>query len=90
MNAEQREIRRRKRILAHAEQTGCVTKTCLYFGISRSSFYRYRALYIEGGDQALANKKTRLFRILCHQNPHLISDHRSSAVSNRPSKKMAS
>ena len=57
MIADQREIGRRKRILEHAEQTGCVTRTCRYFGIPRSSFYRYRALYLEGGTQALANKK---------------------------------
>ena len=57
MNAEQREIRRRKRMLEHAEHTGCVTRTCRYFGIPRSSFYRYRALYNQGGDKALANKK---------------------------------
>lgn len=57
MNAERREIQRRKKILEHTEKTGCITRTCLYFGIPRSSFYRYRNLYIQGGDAALANKK---------------------------------
>ncbi len=67
MNAEQREIRRRKRILEHAEKTGCVTRTCLYFAIPRSSFYRYRNLYIKGGEAALTNKKPIAKR---HPNLH--------------------
>ena len=58
MNAERRGIRRRKRMLEHAGKTGCVTSTCLYFGIPRSSFSRYRDLYVKGGEAALTNKKT--------------------------------
>ncbi len=58
MNKEDlREIRRRKRVLEHAKETGCVIKTCRYFGIPKSSFYRWRALYKSGGDSELANKK---------------------------------
>ena len=42
MNANDREIRRKQRILEHAVESGNVAKTCRYFGIPRSSFYRWR------------------------------------------------
>jgi len=57
MNRDQKEIQRRLRILDHAKQSGCVARTCRYFGIPRSTFYRWRNLYLEGGEPALANKK---------------------------------
>ncbi len=34
MTQAQRDIRRKLRVLRHAEQTGNVSKTCRYFGIS--------------------------------------------------------
>ena len=40
MTDDQREIRRRLRVLEHAESSGDVSKTCRYFGIGRASFYR--------------------------------------------------
>ena len=40
MKANDREVRRKKRILDHAVENGNVAKTCRYFGIPRSSFYR--------------------------------------------------
>ena len=42
MNKDQRGIRRKLRILKHAEEIGSVVKTCRYFGVSRSGFYRWR------------------------------------------------
>jgi len=38
MTNDQREIRRKLRILEHANECGSVCKTCRYFGIGRSSF----------------------------------------------------
>ncbi len=40
MNKDQREVQHKLRILQHAENIGSVVKTCRYFGIGRSSFYR--------------------------------------------------
>ena len=40
MTDDQREIRRKLRVLEHAEQSGNVSRTCRYFGIGRASFYR--------------------------------------------------
>ena len=53
MNKDQREILRKLRILRHADETGHVAKTCRYFGIGRSSFYRWREAYRKHGDAGL-------------------------------------
>lgn len=44
MANDPREIRRKLRILEHAEASGDVSKTCRYFGIGRASFYLYGRL----------------------------------------------
>lgn len=55
MNKDQREIHRKLRILRHAEETGHIAKTCRYFGVGRSSFYRWRAAYRKQGEDGLIN-----------------------------------
>ncbi len=57
MKANDREVRRKKRILSHAIESGNVAKTCRYFGIPRSSFYRWRNVYQEHGEDGLRCKK---------------------------------
>jgi transposase len=57
MNNQQQEVRRRLRILKHALKTGNIRKTCRYFGIARSSFYRWRNAFNVGGESALTNQK---------------------------------
>ena len=57
MNANDREIRRKQRILEHAVGSGNVAKTCRYFGIPRSSFYRWHKVYLEHGEEGLRCKK---------------------------------
>ena len=44
MNEEQRLVQKRLRVLEHAKKTGNVRKTCRYFGIGRSSFYRWKPM----------------------------------------------
>ena len=51
MKADEREIRRKRRVLEHADESGNVAKTCRYFGIPRSSFYRWRNVYLEHGHE---------------------------------------
>ena len=58
MTNDQREIRRKLRILEHAEQIGDVSKTCRYFGVGRASFYRWRHAYEERGEAGLANARS--------------------------------
>jgi hypothetical protein len=43
MTKEERDIQRKLKVLRHAERTGHVARTCRYFGVGRSSFYRWKA-----------------------------------------------
>ena len=54
-NKDPREIERKLRILRYAEEIGHVAKACRYFGIGRSSFYRWRQAYAERGEAGLGN-----------------------------------
>jgi hypothetical protein len=45
MNKVQREICLKLRILQHADMTGDVSKSCLYFGTGHASFYRWCHAY---------------------------------------------
>ena len=57
MNQADWDHRRRLTILEHARRTGNVSKTCRFFGVSRSAFYVWREAQAEGGDAALAPRK---------------------------------
>ncbi len=59
------DITRKKRVLAHAEDIGNISKTCRYFGISRETFYQWRRAYTKKGDMGLVNSKP------CPANPSL-------------------
>ena len=61
MNAEQRLVQKRSRLLEHAKKTGNVRRTCRYFGIARSSFYRWNRAYDRDGESGLV-KKPRVAR----------------------------
>ena len=58
MRAEESEIRRKRRVLEHAGESGNVAKTCRYFGVPRTSFYRWRNAYQEHGEEGLRCKKS--------------------------------
>ena len=58
MANDPREIRRKLRILEHAEASGDVSKTCRYFGVGRASFYRWRHALRTRGEAGLANKRS--------------------------------
>ncbi len=75
MKAAEREIRRKRRVLEHAVENGNVAKTCRYFGVPRSSFYRWRNAYQEHGEKAGHDakgkykllKKPFSYEVLAHQ-----------------------
>ena len=52
MNEEQRLVQKRMRVLEHAKKTGNVRKPCRYFGIARSSFYRWKKAFDRDGGGA--------------------------------------
>ena len=56
MNKDQRVIQMRMRVLEHAKKIGNVRATCHYFGVSKSSFYRWKSGYDKAGEAGLANK----------------------------------
>lgn len=57
MTKEEPDIQRKLKVLRHAEKTGHVARTCRYFGVGRSSFYRWRAAYEQRGEAGLINQK---------------------------------
>jgi hypothetical protein len=49
MTKEDRDIQRKLKVLRHAEKIGDVASTCRYFGVGRSSFYRWKNAYQQSG-----------------------------------------
>ena len=50
MNAKaKRDISRKLKVLQHAQESGNVSKTCRYFGISREAFYGWNRAYEKKG-----------------------------------------
>ncbi len=58
MTNEEREFQRKLRVLQHAEKIGNARKACRYFGVGRSSFYRWRDAYQKFGEAGLKNAKS--------------------------------
>ncbi len=56
MSRQDREIRRKMRILEYAEETGNIRKPCRHFGIPRSLFYAWKRKYELEGEAGLARK----------------------------------
>jgi transposase len=57
MTKEDRDIQGKLKVLRHAEKTGHVARTCRYFGVGRSSFYRWKIAYEQNGEAGLVNAK---------------------------------
>ena len=58
MTNEERDIQRKLRVLQHAEKIGNARKACRYFGVGRSSFYRWRDAFQKYGEAGLKNAKS--------------------------------
>ena len=56
MTSAQRDINRKLRIFEHAKSTGNVSKTCRYFGISRTAYYDWKKAYKQKGEAGLINQ----------------------------------
>ena len=57
MTHDEKEIKRKLRILKHADYSGNIAKTCRYFGVARSVFYLWRNAYREFGEAGLKRKR---------------------------------
>jgi transposase len=65
MTKAKRDIKRKLRVFKHYEQSGDVSLTCRHFGIARQSFYTWKKLYQQFGEEGLINHKP------CLKNPTL-------------------
>ena len=57
MNSDERDIKRKLRVIKKVEEIGEVARTCRYFGVPRSTYCRWCKRYLEHGEQGLINKK---------------------------------
>ena len=57
MTNQERDVQRKLKVLQHAEKNGHVSRSCRYFGVGRSSFYRWKAAYEQRGEAGLINEK---------------------------------
>ena len=57
MTQEERDIRRKIKVLEHACSSGNVSRTCRYFGISRETYYCWRRRYQQYGEKGLVNRR---------------------------------
>ncbi|MDP7299033.1 MAG: helix-turn-helix domain-containing protein, partial [Myxococcota bacterium] len=57
MTEDQREIRRKRRVLEYAEKHGNINTTCRRFVIARSRFYVWRHRSRELGEAGLARRR---------------------------------
>lgn len=53
MTINEREIKRKRRILDQVVKSGSIAKTCRYFGVPRTLFYVWRDAYRENGEEGL-------------------------------------
>lgn len=51
------DIKRKLKIFAHAAKIGNIRKTCRYFGIARTNYYKWRDKYDKEGEIGLINNK---------------------------------
>lgn len=58
MTNEERDIQRNLRVLQRTEKIGNAGNACRFFGIGRSSVYRWRGAYQKHGESGLKNAKS--------------------------------
>ncbi|NRB15967.1 MAG: helix-turn-helix domain-containing protein [Rhizobiales bacterium] len=57
MNQDEKKIKRKLRVIKYAEQFCNISKTSRYFGVGRTSIYRWLLAYRKNGENGLINAK---------------------------------
>lgn len=65
-NREKSDIARKLRVLNHVNESGNISRTCRYFGISREAYYQWKRAYEKEGEKGLVNSKLVLPRLNKH------------------------
>ncbi|MDB6367482.1 helix-turn-helix domain-containing protein [Photorhabdus bodei] len=63
---EKQEVRKKLKMLLHAQEGNNVSKTCRYWGIFWDTFYHWKKDYVAKGEKGLINnraRKTLLYRL---------------------------
>lgn len=68
MSLETKVIKSRLGLLRLAEELGNVSRACEYLGYSSDTFYRYKELFEEGGEDALKDLTSRIEQNLTLKN----------------------
>ncbi len=71
MSLETKVIKSRLGLLGLAEELGNVSRACKYLGYSRDTFYRYKELFEEGGEDALKDMNRRVANVKNRTEPHI-------------------
>lgn len=71
MSLETKVIKSRLGLLGLAEELGNVSRACKYLGYSRDTFYRYKELFEEGGEDALRDMNRRVANVKNRTEPHI-------------------
>jgi transposase len=69
MTNDEREIRRKLAVLKRAEELGSAAKAYRYFGIPKSTFFRWQKSYRQFDEKGLVNKKP-----IPHSHPNQTPD----------------
>jgi transposase-like protein len=85
MPRDQRDIRRKLRVLRHVEENGSVVRTCRNFGIGRASFYRWKTACKNKGEAGPRQNTVLVDRVVEHGPPQ----HKRLALSTNALKSVA-
>lgn len=82
MSLETKVIKSRLGLLSLAEELGNVSRACKYLGYSRETFYRYKELFEDGGEQALKDMNRRVPNVKNRIEAHIEERVVSFAIEN--------
>jgi hypothetical protein len=80
LHSNERIIKHKVGLLNLAKELGNVSKACQVMGLSRDTFYRYKAAVEEGGVDGLLEKDRRQPNLKNHTDPRSLSQYSGSTA----------